>query len=779
MLPLGAAPPVGGGGTPPVSRNPALGRMLVLRTLGSLSLATSAGEELAAEAKPLLVLAVLALLPGYEAERGYLAKLLWPSSGRSRALSSLRQALHQLKALGADPVLHVDETRCRLQTDLLEVDVWAFHRAVEDGRLRDAVSVYGGPFLSTMRDKMGSELAHWADAEETRVQIALGRAFAAAIRAAISRGATSEAEGMARRFANENPLSEQPRLLLIEALTAQGRDLEALQEAESYRTLLSKELSDEPGPAFAETVERLTEAVRAGPGREPAFGPPASPAHATQAPLGDDPGTREAKEGRAGAHGFGGRAGAALALLAAGVVAVAAWAGWPDGGRDSGGPRLELRVPARVPDGAAGELIVTADAVSFTPWAHQEPDLHPSPSGDRYAFIERTPRGIDLIVGERGGARRPLLTSEADEHPLDWSPDGERLLYRKGHYDGAANEYRVALGTWEARTDARREFPLPGFDGKAHAAWSPDGTAIAVGGGGSLLVMTPAGDVITRAGGDGGFVGPVAWSPDGRRIATTIQSSGPGDVYVMSRDDATLRRVVATAGHETGAVWLGDQHLLAISHQGTRARLLLIDVAEERARILADDVEATPLPALEVRRPAGASASGIREAFFGPSPPGVDRMVDSIVLVGPETPVSVGEHLLFRTVPLDAGGETLLHPTLGLRWSVEGGNAGKVDDGVFVVESEGSFQVRAEIPGWRVTRRRLRAVEPVRRDGVPPSSTRGGPATPKTGGGSWGTPGPPSWRAGAPTVRARSSWTGTTTSPPPSSPGARSPSSGG
>ncbi|MGD2071337.1 MAG: BTAD domain-containing putative transcriptional regulator [Gemmatimonadota bacterium] len=688
--------------------------MFVLKTLGTLSLATSTGEVLASESKPLLVLAVLALSPGEEAKRDHLANLLWPSSDRTRARSSLRQALHQLRNAGVEQVIDTDEATCRLRNAFLEVDVWTFHRAVEERRFRDAVSVYGGPFLGTVRDKMGSELRHWADAEEARIQIALEEASSVAIRAAIARGAVADAEAMARRFVARDPLREAPTLLLIEALVAQDRELEALQEAESYRTLLATELGDEPGGAFEETVEALTRSVHSPP--DTGADPPGGRMDPAMAARGD--GRRESQDGESRPRWAGPRGRfrwTAAAVVLVGAVAVAAWAARPGARRATDDPSPVFTVTARTEEGALGDLTVTPAGVTFTPWTHAEPTVVPSPSGARLAYTARTPSGTDLMVRERGGAARPVLMSHADENPLGWSPDGEWLLYTRGWYEEASNRYRIVLGKWEARTDARREFPLEGFDGKAVAAWSPDGTAIAVGGGDSLLVMDPAGRVTHRVGAGGGFVGSVAWSPDSRRVATTVHSEGPADVYVLSRDEGILRRVVATAGHETDVVWVGDEHLVALSAVGTRSQLLLVDVRTARARVLADDVEIAGLfPALDVGRPVRIGSSEIGRLFAGgPDRAGVG-MVDSIALEGPETPVSVGEHLFFHAVPLSSEGEILSRSHLEIRWWVDGDQATKVDEGVFVVESEGFFEVRAEVPGWRAAGRRLRAVEPVR-----------------------------------------------------------------
>ena len=124
--------------------------MLLLRTLGELSLKTSDGQVLSSGVRPLLIPAILARSKDHEASRAYVANLIWPESARSRALGSLRQALVDLTKAAGIELIEADDKSIRLRAAMLDVDLWGVDRAAADGRFIDAVSLYRGPFLEPL-----------------------------------------------------------------------------------------------------------------------------------------------------------------------------------------------------------------------------------------------------------------------------------------------------------------------------------------------------------------------------------------------------------------------------------------------------------------------------------------------------------------------------------------------------------------------------------------------------------------------------------------------------
>src|SRR3954447_5447365 len=99
------------------------------------------------------LLALLALRPGAEVARTWLAGTLWPDSSQPASLANLRQSLKALRrALGPEAHrLHCPATRT-LSLDLsgAELDVREFDAAFRSGdasSLRRAVALYRGPLL--------------------------------------------------------------------------------------------------------------------------------------------------------------------------------------------------------------------------------------------------------------------------------------------------------------------------------------------------------------------------------------------------------------------------------------------------------------------------------------------------------------------------------------------------------------------------------------------------------------------------------------------------------
>src|SRR6476620_8681142 len=96
------------------------------------------------------LLALLVLRHGRAVDRAWLAGTLWPESGESRALQSLRDDLLRLRtALGPESGRIQSPTRDSLRLDLAgaPVDVLQFDAAVQAGdeeSLRVAVTLYTG-----------------------------------------------------------------------------------------------------------------------------------------------------------------------------------------------------------------------------------------------------------------------------------------------------------------------------------------------------------------------------------------------------------------------------------------------------------------------------------------------------------------------------------------------------------------------------------------------------------------------------------------------------------
>jgi Tol biopolymer transport system component len=170
-----------------------------------------------------------------------------------------------------------------------------------------------------------------------------------------------------------------------------------------------------------------------------------------------------------------------------------------------------------------------------------------SPDGTRIVFTSKTDGGAiattdqfttDLFIVDVDGTKRVHLTStsRSDENSAAWSPDGKHILYGRQDYSDAG--FKIAGGglfIMNADGTGSTRFQLAGTDyGPGTAAWSPDGTRIAVAAFYNLHPEFFAQTVIVVANVDGSNVKaltPVnttllfnypAWSADGDKVLFTM-----------------------------------------------------------------------------------------------------------------------------------------------------------------------------------------------------------------------------------------------------------------
>jgi WD40 repeat protein len=119
-------------------------------------------------------------------------------------------------------------------------------------------------------------------------------------------------------------------------------------------------------------------------------------------------------------------------------------------------------------------------------------------------------------------------------YDLAWSPDGSTIATTAGQYGLAEGIvggggppprawYRSSAALWDAKT-GRQRAALP--DAKAVLAWSPDGRTLATGTEGSILLWDPVSGERRAALPAGSTAWRLAWSPDGKSLAAPAYPEG-------------------------------------------------------------------------------------------------------------------------------------------------------------------------------------------------------------------------------------------------------------
>lgn len=216
-----------------------------LKTLGRVELRGPSGELLRGRRKILALLAYL-VRKGYgTVPRGQLAALLWGDRPESRAMSSLREALFQLRgALG--PALETDRRVVSLRPEAISLDLDEMEAALEAGRPEEAVRLWGGEFLPEMDDAGTSEFRSWVEGERRVLKGMISEGLESLVRSAEERGEWNEAVTWARRWAEAAPLDQPSQSTLIRVLRFAGRQGEAVEYATLVRERFREELGMEP-----------------------------------------------------------------------------------------------------------------------------------------------------------------------------------------------------------------------------------------------------------------------------------------------------------------------------------------------------------------------------------------------------------------------------------------------------------------------------------------------------------------------------------------------------
>jgi dipeptidyl aminopeptidase/acylaminoacyl peptidase len=301
-----------------------------------------------------------------------------------------------------------------------------------------------------------------------------------------------------------------------------------------------------------------------------------------------------------------------------------------------------LDFPQAVVLGAGGDSYRRVDVAEERAGAETQGDPAPmllSPDGTRVAVGDHDVERPDVVVVDltTGETSRHALPAGRSVVPVAWSSDGEALAIlvsdeATSPYSGGRITGSVAL--LDLPDDSTEVLAL---DGSATAAaFSPDGSELAVEqSGGITVVDLQDGDRRSREV-DGVLAGPAAWSPDGRLLAvTTVEPtsappgvdapgvpSGLSFVDADGRDPAVpdpLPLDLSGPGRVLG--WAGDAEVLTVLANGADDQTLSVvplDGADPRPLMRMSDLGSYGVGRFQL----ASSVAGSLEVV---DPDGVDR----------------------------------------------------------------------------------------------------------------------------------------------------------
>lgn len=175
--------------------------------------------------------------------------------------------------------------------------------------------------------------------------------------------------------------------------------------------------------------------------------------------------------------------------------------------------------------------------------------------GSKITFMSRrlnTYQGI--FVMDADGTHRTLL-SATGRYPL-FSPDGHKIAYTVSNRDVTGN---LITGIYTMNLDGSNQTLLTEGKGlSGPLAFSPDGRRIALSGSTDasldIYVMSASGSTPVRLTHSPAQEYEPSFSPDGRQIAFTVLNNGIADIYVMNVDGSNVKRLT-TQGFNTDPYW--------------------------------------------------------------------------------------------------------------------------------------------------------------------------------------------------------------------------------
>jgi DNA-binding SARP family transcriptional activator/tetratricopeptide (TPR) repeat protein len=225
-----------------------------LRCLGAPALFTAAGEQVGFRTRKHLALLVrLALEPGKQFTRDYLADLLWPTAAPQLANHSLAQGLSVIKAKVAREAVVIQRTTVGLAAGWIDADV---------NHLSSTDAVIEGPFLDAFEIASARPFEDWKDEYRARLIPQIRDCLVRQMDAARRIGDFPTVQRHAERLQDLDPLAEEAIRGIMEARAWASDRSGALKAFARYEAKLLEELGAKPGSDLARMAALLRDGHR-------------------------------------------------------------------------------------------------------------------------------------------------------------------------------------------------------------------------------------------------------------------------------------------------------------------------------------------------------------------------------------------------------------------------------------------------------------------------------------------------------------------------------------
>lgn len=239
--------------------------MIHVRTLGGLDIRD--GEDgrrrrsvLSQPKRAALLVYLLLARPGERVPRSRLLGLFWADSSEKRARNALSQALHVLRrGLGPGVIVTGPGGDVSVDRESVTCDALRFRETLDEGRLEEALALYGGPFLDGLEVTRSPGFERWRTSERRLLEERAVEAARELAERRLAEGNPVDAVHWARRAVRWVPFDETALRGLMRLLAGLDDRGGALREYEAFRARLEREFGGTPAEATRSLARELRE----------------------------------------------------------------------------------------------------------------------------------------------------------------------------------------------------------------------------------------------------------------------------------------------------------------------------------------------------------------------------------------------------------------------------------------------------------------------------------------------------------------------------------------